>query len=169
MNNLQGQTSLVMIVLLIVVFIGIGMFLLITSFTTEETDYYNLYAHNLLVSVMRAKTGYRSPCDTVADTVYCAMTGLGKQCRYLRDDTVKKDCGEVSDEMTPQLIRKVLATKPSLDYYMIIQPEDPEYRGGETITYGNPDVQKRGRTWTANERILQYQTNLQVTLILAPI
>ncbi len=167
MSRFCGQTSLVMIVLIMLIFIVAGLYLLVSSFTTEETEYYNLYAHNLLVSVMRAKTGYKNPCETVSDTLYCAMTRLGKQCKHLRDETIKKDCREVADEVTPELIRKVLATKPSLDYYMIIQPEDPRTLGGETITYGNPDVKNRRNTWTANERILRYQTNLQVQLILA--
>lgn len=169
MNKRKGQTTLVMIVLIIIIFIGVGLFLLISAFKTEETEYYNLYTHNLLVSVMRAKTGYNNPCETVSDTLYCAMTRLGKQCKHLKDEAIKKGCREVTDEVTPELIRKVLTTKPSLDYYMIIQPEDPEHLGGETITYGNPDIQNRGSTWTANERVLRYQTNLQIQLILATI
>jgi len=169
MNKRKSQTSLIMIVLIIIIFIGVGLFLLISAFTTEEMEYYNLYTHNLLVSVMRAKTSYKNPCETVSDTLYCAMTGLDRKCKSLDHETIKKGCREVADEVTPELIRKVLTTKPSLDYYMIIQPEDPEHLGGETITYGNPDVQNRGKTWTANERVLRYQTNLQIQLILASI
>jgi hypothetical protein len=167
MNEQKSQTSLVMIVLIIIVLIGVGLFLLISAFTTEETEYYNIYTHNLLVSVMRARTDYKSPCETVSDTLYCAMTGLERKCKSSVDETTSKNCREVADEVTPDLIRKVLATKPSLDYYMIIQPEDPQYLGGETITYGNPDMENRGKTWTANERVLRYQTNLQIQLILA--
>jgi len=169
MNNFRGQASLIVIVLIIIIFIVVGLFLLVSSFTTEETEYYNIYAHDLLVSVMRAKTGYKDPCETVSDTIYCAMTGLSRQCKYSKDESIRKSCGEVADEVTPGLIRKILTTKPSLDYYMIIQPEDPEHLGGETITYGNPDVAKRAKTWTANERVLRYQTNLQIQLILATI
>ncbi|NIO21390.1 MAG: hypothetical protein GTN76_11795 [Candidatus Aenigmarchaeota archaeon] len=169
MNKFRGQTSLVLIVLMIIVFVAVGLFLLISAFTVEETEYYNLYAHNLLVSVMRAKTGYKSPCETVSDTLYCTLTRLGKKCKLTKDESIKKDCREVADEITPILIRKVLTTKPSLDYYMIIQPEDPEHLGGETINYGNPDVKNRPRKWTANERVLRYQTNLQIQLILATI
>ncbi|NIO22563.1 MAG: hypothetical protein GTN38_00865 [Candidatus Aenigmarchaeota archaeon] len=169
MNNRKAQASLVMIVLIIIIFIGVGLFLLISSLTTEGTEYYNLYTHDLLVSVMRVKTGYKNPCETVSDTLYCAMTRVERQCKYSMDETIKKDCREVADEVTPEVIRKVLTTKPSLDYYMIIQPEDPEHLGGEIITYGNPDVQNRGKTWTANERVLRYQTNLQIQLILTSI
>ena len=169
MNKFRGQTTLVLIVLIIIIFVAIGLFLLISAFKTEETEYYNLYAHNLLVSVMRAETGYKSPCETVSDTLYCTLTRLGKQCKLEKDETIKKECREVADEVTPQLIRKILATKPSLDYYMIIQPEDPEHLGGETITYGNPDIKNMRRTWTANERVLRYQTNLQIQIIIASI
>lgn len=169
MNKIKGQTSLVLIVLVIIIFVAVGMYLLISAFTVEGTEYYNLYAHNLLVSVMRAKTGYNNPCETVSDTLYCALTRLGKQCKLTREESVRKDCREVADEVTPELIRKVLTTKPNLDYYMIIQPEDPEHLGGETITYGNPGVKNRRNKWTANERVLRYQTNLQVKLILATI
>jgi len=169
MNKIRGQASLIMIVLIIIIFIIIGLFLLVSSFTTEETEYYNIYAHDLLVSVMRTKTGYQNPCETVSDTIYCSMTRVDRQCRYSEDESIRKSCRAVADEVAPGLISKVLATKPNLDYYMTIQAEDPEHLGGETISYGNPDVAGRGKTWTANERVLRYQTNLQIQLILAPV
>jgi hypothetical protein len=50
---------------------------------------------------------------------------------------------------------------------MIIQPERWEIVGGERIEYGNPGVARKIPRWTANERILQYESNLQIQLIIA--
>ena len=157
----KAQTSMVMLVLVLVVFMGLGIFFLSTMIQAEPSDYENLYTHNLLISVLRKSTDYGQPCETVASVASCFHRQI--ECR--NNFGVKKTCREIADEIIPQLIEDTI--KPGYDYYMIIQPENYDIAGGPSITYGNPAVEDRVPHFTANEKVLQYDFDLRIELIVA--
>ncbi|UCC92122.1 MAG: hypothetical protein JSV39_02585 [Candidatus Aenigmatarchaeota archaeon] len=160
MRKKSGQTSMILIVLIIIIFMSIGIFLLISSIKPEYDEYYNLYAHNLLLSVLRRNTGYGGHCDTISSTVSCAHITSYREC-----DGVT--CRNLSGEIVPDLIRRVI--KPTFDYCMIIEPENWTVMGGDRIVYGSrcDVVMSKGQRWTANEKILQYEANLNIKMIIA--
>jgi hypothetical protein len=158
-SKLKGQTSVILIVLLIVIFVVVGIFLLITSLKPEHEEYNNLYAHNLLLSVLRKNTGYGGYCDTYAATITCASTTDYRDCGGMT-------CKNLSAQIVPEIVNEII--KPTFDYCMIVEPENWTVIGGERILYGPncPSVTLRAEKWTANERILQHDANLNIQMII---
>jgi len=148
---------MILIVLVIVIFMGIGIFLLISSIKPVHDDYYNLYAHNLLLSVLRRNTGYGGYCDTISSTISCAYMTSYRNCGGV-------ECRNLSFEMVPRLIESVI--KPTFDYCMTVEPENGTY--GDQLVYGpRCDVVMAKKTmWTANEKILQYGANLNIKMMI---
>lgn len=160
MRKKSGQTSMILIVLIIIIFMAIGIFLLISSIKPEYEDYHNLYVHNLLLSVLRRNTGYGGDCDTISSTIACASQTDYRKCG-------NTNCRNLSSEIVPDLIRSVI--KPTFDYCMIIEPENWTVMGGDRIVYGSrcDVVLGKGQRWTANEKILRYGANINIKMIIA--
>ena len=156
--RVTGQTSMILIVLIIIVFMAIGIFLLISSIKPVNDDYYNLYAHNLLLSVLRRNTGYSGYCDTISSTVSCAYMTSYRTCGGV-------ECRNLSYEIVPALIERVI--KPTFDYCMMVEPENGTY--GDQLLYGPrcDVVINKAVRWTANEKILQYGANLNIKMVIA--
>jgi len=156
--RVTGQTSMILIVLIIIVFMAIGIFLLISSIKPVNDDYYNLYAHNLLLSVLRRNTGYSGYCDTISSTVSCAYMTSYRTCGGV-------ECRNLSYEIVPALIERVI--KPTFDYCMMVEPENGTY--GDQLLYGQRCdlVINKAVRWTANEKILQYGANLNIKMVIA--
>jgi len=69
----RGQSSMLLILIVIMMFIGMAVFLLGIASTVSSNDFTALYVNNLLLSVMRTDTGYTdSKCKLVSDLVFCA-------------------------------------------------------------------------------------------------
>jgi hypothetical protein len=154
----KGQTSIMLIVLVVVIFFVIGIFLLVSSIKPVNNEYYNLYAHNLLLSVLRSNTGYGGYCDTYSATISCAYMTAYRKCGGV-------ECSNLSGEIVPQLIERLI--KPSMDYCMVIEPENGTF--GSQIVYGPrcDVVMGKKSVWTANEKILQYGANLNIRMMIA--
>lgn len=157
MISKSGQTSMMLIVLAVIIFMVLGIFMLISSLKQVSNEYYNLYAHNILLSVLRRNTGYGGYCDTVSSTISCAYMTSYRNCGG-------QECRSLSEQMVPELIGAVI--KPTFDYCLIVEPEN--MTSGEQLSYG-PDCRavmaKRDR-WTANEKILQYGANLNIKMVI---
>jgi hypothetical protein len=160
MQKKSGQTSMVLIVLIIIIFIGVGIFLLISSIKPEYDEYHNLYAHNILLSVLRKSTGYGGECDTISSTIACASQTYYRKCGNV-------NCLNLSSEIVPNLVDVVI--KPTFDYCLIIEPENWTVVGGDRIEYGDRcDVVTASREkWTANEKILRYGGNINIKMVIA--
>lgn len=156
----KAQTSMMLIVVAIVIFMGIGIFMLISSVKPQYDEYNNLYVHNLLLSVLRRNTGYTGECETVSSVLTCAVTIQSTQCNGI-------PCNEVADQIVPDLVGSVI--KPTFDYCLVIEQENWEVVGGERITYGPrcDVVMSKNRRWTANEKVLQYGSNIDIQMIIA--
>lgn len=161
MRKKSGQTSMILIVLVIIIFMVIGIFLFISSIKPEHDEYYNLYAHNLLLSVLRRNTGYGGDCETISSTITCASMTEYRECG-------NTNCRELSKQIVPDLIEQVI--KPTFDYCVIVEPEI-SVTADETnrITYGPRCnvVLSKGQRWTANEKILQHEANINIQMIIA--
>jgi hypothetical protein len=148
-----------MIVIVIFILIGLGAFLFITSLKSYiPNEYNNLYAHNLLLSILRKDTGYQAPCRTISDLIVCAHTTPEKRCGGER-------CADLSNQMVPNEINKII--KPNFDYLLIVEPDFWEIYGGYRLIYGNQLIEKSKNRWQANEKVLAYETNLNIKLIIA--
>jgi len=114
----KAQTSMILIILVIIVFGGLAVFLLTFAKTFSQPEYINLYSHNLLLSVMRTDTGYTdSRCRLVSDTMSCAFFesdwkcgGEGPTCLDLLNETIQKYVG--SFELVQKSYRYLFIAKP---------------------------------------------------------
>ncbi len=154
----KGQTSMIVIVLMIIIMMGMGVFLLFSSIREPATEFNNYYAHNLLISVLRTHTGYGPPCTTVSETVSSAYLHPGTTCQG-------KPKTEVLEEIIPSLMGSVL--RGSLEYYMVIEPESWDVSGGRRLEFGREWVDSAKNRWVANEKVLQYGSNLRVKLVIS--
>jgi hypothetical protein len=160
MGRRTGQTSMILMVFIILIMMALGVFFLISTIESPPSEYENLYVHNLLLSVLRKDTGYRNPCSTISETISSVVMTSGMSCGG-------KSNVEVLDEIMKPTIETILAEKPKYDYFIRIQPENYDIAGGTTKSYGNPDLLNREMKWVANEKILQYESNIRVMLVLA--
>lgn len=160
----KGQTSMILIVLIIIIFMAVGIFLVISSIKPQHNDYYNLYAHNLLLSVLRKNTGLGGQCDTYGSTIACASTTDYKECGGTT-------CRNLSHHIVPSLIDTIIDTKPSLEYCLVVEPENWTVTGGDRLVYPSEAkcdiVQSRDQRWTANEKILQRGANIDIKMIIS--
>ena len=77
----KAQTNMILIILVIVVFGGLVLFLLSFARTVSQDEYMNLYAHNLLVSVLRTDTGYTDiDCKLTSDVIRCGFFSSDYRC-----------------------------------------------------------------------------------------
>ncbi len=162
----KGQTTLVMIVIIIIIFAGIIMFLLNLAGTVSQKEYMNMYSHNMLLSILRTDTGYLdSKCQTMSDTLACAFLepswvceGSGMRCKDLAEGLLASYTG------------KLEATKKNYLYLFTVEPtgglvvRDPETGEQMVIQVGNMDPSAKGDIITANERIVKGGNILKVQL-----
>ena len=77
----KAQTSMILIVLLLIIFAALAVFLMSLAKTVSQEDYMDLYVNNLMLSIMRTDTGYSdSKCKLISDTVFCALTSSSWPC-----------------------------------------------------------------------------------------
>ncbi|MBI4020314.1 MAG: hypothetical protein HY367_03195 [Candidatus Aenigmarchaeota archaeon] len=131
MESSKGQTTMVLIVLVIIIFAGLALFILSLTNTFSQDEYINLYAHNMLLSVLRADTGYTDAnCKLVSDLISCAYFtpsyqcgGSGPQCLDLANSTINSHVRQFD------LIRK------NFLFLFIVEPEG--FRTGTQIKMGD--------------------------------
>jgi hypothetical protein len=68
----KAQTTAVLLLLVIIIFAGLGVFLLSMAKEVSQTEYMQLYTNQLLLSMLRTDTGYtENDCRLLADAVSC--------------------------------------------------------------------------------------------------
>jgi len=124
----SGQSMVIMIVFVIMIFGGLAVFLLSISQTVSQKEYHNLYVHNLLLSVMRTDTGYTDPnCKLVSDTLGCAFT----QSTEYKCGGSGEPCIELANGTLTNYMDRFELVKKNFRYLFIAKPEtgvriDPE-------------------------------------------
>jgi len=157
----KAQTSIIMILLVIMVFIGMIMFLLSLAKTVSREEYMNLYVHNLLVSILRSDTGDYSDyeCKTVADALMCAFRE-NKICPS------GKSCREIAEDFINESINKFKEIK-GYRYLFIARPS-AGWIASYKLEVGDSDLlTEKVKKITANEKIQRGDYILDVTLIIS--
>ncbi len=165
----KGQTTLVMIVIVIIVFSGVILFLLSLAETVSQEEYMNLYAHNMLLSVLRTDTGYLdSSCQTVADTISCAFLEPSRVC-----EGSGMTCRDLAGSLLEGHASRLEETRKNYLYLFTVEPtgglvvRDPETGEPMVMEVGTLDPSAKGDVMTANERIVKGGNILKVQLRLA--
>lgn len=154
----KGQMSMLVFVLGVVFFIMLGIFLFTSGIKSSDTDYTNMYVHNLLLSAMRTSTGYPNPCISVSDTLSCAYLTPDRICGSMK-------CSEIVEEVTKKAIESSL--KQNYDYYLVVEPENWDIVGGSVISMGNEEAAKKRPRFVANEKVLAFGSNLRIKLTIS--
>ena len=167
----KGQTSMILIVLLLIIFAVLAVFLMSMAKTVSQEDYMNLYVNNLLLSVMKTDTGYSdSNCKLISDTVACA---------FILSDWPCGDSGITCLEFANRSLSDYMGTFELISrnyrYLFVVTSEfcSLEEEGCRVLRFGDPELEsyKGGRVKVANYAIQKSmagsQYNLKVTLKLA--
>ncbi|MBI4176231.1 MAG: hypothetical protein HY518_03435 [Candidatus Aenigmarchaeota archaeon] len=134
MENLKAQTTMVLVILVIIIFTGLAVFLLSLSSTFNQDEYLNLYASNLLLAVLRADTGYSdADCRQVADLVACAYFVPTHRC-----DLTGPACGDIANATIAGHMERFDLIRKNFDYLFVVEPKD--FISQTQIKIGNPDL-----------------------------
>lgn len=151
---MKAQTTMILIVLVMLIFAGTAIFLLTFAKNISQSDYMNLYAHNLLLVLMRSDTGYSDPqCKLVSDALSCAFFSPEYRCGQ-----GGKDCMTLANQTADDYINRFSMIKKSYSYLLIVEPLGFTVlgQGGEPfkITIGDQGVAAGRQTrYAANEQI----------------
>jgi hypothetical protein len=138
---MKAQTSMILLVIVLAIFIGMVLFLLNLANTVKSEEFTSLYANNLLLSVMRTDTGYTDTrCKLVSDLVFCS---------YFTPDWICGDSGFRCIDLANETIRKNMALFGNetkfMKYLFMVSPQfvalDPS---GEVISldFGDSSLKK---------------------------
>ncbi len=173
-DDMRAQTSMILIVIMIIIFGGIALFLFSFAKTISSTEYTNLYAHNLLLAIMRTDTGHSDTnCRLMSDTIASAFLTPTWTCGNSGRNYLSIANDTISEYMDPEfgLIRE------GFRYLFIAEPESfrsisPETGEPFKIKIGDLSLEEaRVEKLVANERIQKVtetgQYVIKVQLIIA--
>jgi hypothetical protein len=153
-NAGKGQTTMVLIMLVILLFAGTAIFLLTFAKSISQTDYMNLYVHSLLLTLMRSDTGYTDPnCKLFSDVLSCAFFSPEYVCSQNGPS-----CLELANRTATGYIERFSTIKKSYRYLLVVEPQGFNVLGpdGEPfkINIGDLGVAAGRQTkYTANEQM----------------
>jgi hypothetical protein len=160
---------MILILLIIVMIAGMAIFLMNFASTISQDEYMNLYAHNMLLSLMRSDTGYTEPdCKLVSDSISCAFFNANKPC----GDSA---CIDIANRSLSNHISTFSTVKKSYRYLLVVEPQGfrAEHEGEPfTLMIGDESLLgSRGTKFAANEQIRTTTStgvfNLNAKLIIA--
>jgi hypothetical protein len=156
----KAQTSIVMILMVLVIFAGLAIFLLSMAQNVAQEDYMNIYAHNTLLSLLRTDTGEGSDCKYVSDVVTCAAYGM--------DCESGADCGTLSTSKIDSYMVALNTIKSTYSWYIGVYDKD------DTTLLGYGDealLTEKTKKWSASEtvykRLGRSDQNFIIRIILA--
>jgi hypothetical protein len=165
----KAQTNMIILVILLLVFIGIASILFSLSGKVSQEDYLSLYAHNLMLSVMRTDTGYTdSDCKTISDTMFCAFTLTNKPC-----GSSGLTCYEVANQSLTEYIKAFKTISKNYRYLFEVTPVfcSRGEEGCRHMEFGDKEVLNLGNKRTANSAIQKSMAgkpyNIKVRLYMA--
>lgn len=143
---------MIFIVLIIIIFVGLGAFLLTLAKTVSQSEYLNLYTTSLLLSTMRTDTGFTDPkCKTIADTLGCSFLSPSYTCG-------SQSCLTLSEMLVNRTMTQFSSLRKGFRYLLTVETEDFVVRdpagGLRKVEIGDPGL-KTARTekFTAQERV----------------
>lgn len=152
-----------MIMLVMLLFAGTAIFLLTFAKNISQTDYLNLYAHNLLLTLMRSDTGYTDPqCKLVSDALSCAFFSPEYRCgggpAAAAVGLGGPDCMTLANRTATDYIERFSMIKKSYRYLLTVEPQGFTVLGpdGEPfrIIIGDQNIAASRQTkYAANEQM----------------
>jgi hypothetical protein len=149
----KGQTTMVFMILIIIIFVGMGVFLLSLAKNVSQSEYINLYTHNLLSSILKTETGFSMPpCRTVSDLLACSFLSPSYMCG-------SEDCFTLANSTVNEYVSQFGFIKEGFNYLFIVKPSGftaslEEDVRPHTVKIGELSLErKKTEKFTANERI----------------
>jgi hypothetical protein len=135
---MKGQSSMIAIVLAILMLVFIMIFLLAAGLGSQtsqslRSEYRNLHAHNMLLSLLRTDT----ECGTYSDVLKGAYFGGGK-C----------DSMQFMTDRLPGRIMAMLNGTGHTDYDWFLEASPKNFQGS-VLSFGNPVVKESMDKWDA--------------------
>jgi len=150
---MRGQTSMITIAIAIVMIVFIMIFLLTSSLVPQQSqtlksEYRNLYAHNMLLSMLRMETR----CGSISDVLKGAYFGGGK-C----------DSMPFLEARLPGYINSVLYATGNTEYEWFFEATPKDFQGS-VLGFGNPAVKDSMEKWDARTMITweDYQLDVKI-------
>lgn len=150
-----GQANLVVIIFTIIMFTGIILLFLSFLQERESRDYMNLYAHNLLLSILRSDTGYLDEgCKLVSDVIACSFSLKPWKCGNVIP------CETLARQKITKYLQEYGNLKKNYRYLFIVEPDK------RIITYGMKKMTlKIGDESLENEKIEKIVANEKIQKI----
>jgi hypothetical protein len=132
-QNPKAQTTLILMVFVLIIFLGIVIVLLSFAKTISLTEYLNFYTHSLLVSSLAADvSGPDCPncwqdvnCKTTADLLKCSIKSPSYICR-----SSSKSCQQFAQEKLEEIFNQYEQVK-GLPWLILITAEGFVPAGGQ--------------------------------------
>jgi hypothetical protein len=153
MYEMKGQTSMIAIVIAIVMLVFIMLFMFTSLLGAQagqsvRSEYRNLYAHSILLSLLRTDT----ECGTYSEVLKGAYFGGGK-CDSL----------DFLAARLPARIAAILNGTGHTDYEWFLEASPKNFRGN-MMAFGNPVVKESMDRWDARTVITWEGYQLEVKI-----
>jgi hypothetical protein len=175
---MKAQSSMIMIILVLLVFAGVAMFLLSFAQQISQEDYMDLYVSNMWLTISRSDTGYRDAnCRLVSDALACAYYLGNPRC-----GGTGPTCLEVANSTLSYYLERFSETKKNLRYFLKfesytrnqstfeLEPEISLLESGIPLRLrlGDESLEdERARKWAVSESIIRGEHILRAQLVVA--
>lgn len=147
---------MIVIILIIIVFGGMAVFLLALADNVSQSEYINLYTHNLLSSMLRTDTGITNPsCKTVSDLLACSFLSPTYICEAGRT------CFSMAETVIDRIVSDFASDKQGFRYLLIVEPE-----GFVALPQGIPYTVEIGDLTLKDARIEKITSNERIQRVL---
>ncbi|MBI2675950.1 MAG: hypothetical protein HYX24_05800 [Candidatus Aenigmarchaeota archaeon] len=137
-NASRGQTNMIIAVVAIAVFVSVAVFLFSALKAPPNSEYINVYSHNLLISVLRADTGYLdSACKTVEDAITCVYT---EPITYLCDSSI--GCRKLAEDKIAEYMSKNTFLGRKYRYLFNVGLEGKPSSPGSILNFGDSRLER---------------------------
>ncbi len=114
----KAQINIILVVLLIIIFGGLALFLLSFARTISQDEYMHMYAHNLLLSILRTDTGYTDiQCKLVSDVTRCGFFQTEYRC-----GKSGPNCLTIANESINEYISRFRDIRKNFRYLFTVEP-----------------------------------------------
>jgi hypothetical protein len=172
---MRAQTSMILLVLVIIIFAALAVFLFSLAQTVSQKDYMNMYTSNMLLSIFRTDTGSNDPeCKYISDAISCAFFSPHYQC-----PGAGQTCRELAESMIGHYMDRFAETQQSFRYLFTVTPGGFLARTEEgeplTLEFGDPALKnEKVQKWSAGVPIqkvsgmTEYYLNVNLIVSLKP-
>jgi hypothetical protein len=126
----KSQASMLLIVLVILIIMGLGIFILSIPQVIRQSEYLDLYGHNLLLSIINTDTGYTDEkCKFVENALRCRFFNPSYFCEP------DVNCSEVAEESITNYMNTFNSISENFRYLFIVTATKGAFMepGGSTL------------------------------------